>query len=418
MAERISLSGGWMTTQELRDMVGWAGAAGAEFLAAGDRQDWRLEGPSPGRLPPRLSVRPTGSLQSSAYGNPPSAALPWLTTGVWMDLLAQIPLPPELDVQLLHDGARAHFIRWGHVRLIAQRAAHRWAVALRRPGTTRLLAIETPFETGSIPALIQTASEAWSNGDESFWQGTPLSEAPPTPTFPTEGFHDETSATFAFGFWSPARFRVEHLRDLAWLAWDSGAHRVWLTPDRVLLVQGVPQKHRGEWEQWLARTRLPARHGDVARSVRCADSASSAPVAAHLHAEDRLPFGGAITVADEALNRGDGVCGPFPVVIGTAHSWLFRSADGARSGEGTLAEVLEALGKRTVGEETPRPSPIITGHRCSSCLTVYEPAIGDPRGGVSPDTPFEALPPTWECPVCGGPHRNYIPLAPNALAIP
>jgi rubredoxin len=401
-----------MTTQELRDLVGWAGAAGAQHLAAGDRQDWLLEGPSVGKLPERLSVRPGGSLQSTAYGNPPSPSHPWLTTGVWMDLLAQIAVPDELDVQLLHEGGRSHFIRWGHVRLTAQRAPHRWSVALRRPGSVRLTVPEpSVVETGAIPALVQAAGETW-NRDESFWRGTPLSEPPPEIAFPREGIHDETAGTFAFGFWTPSRFRVEHLREVAWLAWESGAPRVWLTPDRVLLIQGLPQRRKKEWEDWLARARLPARHGDVARAIRAAGAGSAhREVADRLHTEDRLPPGGAVTVADDALNRGDGVCGPFATLIRVS-DWLFRSADGLRSGEGSLDEVLLALEQPSSVIAVPEPAPPTGARRCGSCLTVYEPSVGDPRAAVVPQTPFEDLPPGWECPVCGGPGADFLPLGP------
>jgi len=38
---------------------------------------------------------------------------------------------------------------------------------------------------------------------------------------------------------------------------------------------------------------------------------------------------------------------------------------------------------------------------CSVCGYLYDPEFGDPEHGVQPGTPFEALPETWVCPVCG-----------------
>jgi rubredoxin len=32
---------------------------------------------------------------------------------------------------------------------------------------------------------------------------------------------------------------------------------------------------------------------------------------------------------------------------------------------------------------------------------VYDPAVGDPDAGVAPGIPFENLPDSWACPVCG-----------------
>jgi rubredoxin len=38
---------------------------------------------------------------------------------------------------------------------------------------------------------------------------------------------------------------------------------------------------------------------------------------------------------------------------------------------------------------------------CDVCGYVYDPGVGDPGNGVSPGTPFDALPADWVCPECG-----------------
>jgi rubredoxin len=38
---------------------------------------------------------------------------------------------------------------------------------------------------------------------------------------------------------------------------------------------------------------------------------------------------------------------------------------------------------------------------CTACGYVYDPAVGDPDGGIGPGTAFEDLPDTWFCPNCG-----------------
>ncbi len=40
-------------------------------------------------------------------------------------------------------------------------------------------------------------------------------------------------------------------------------------------------------------------------------------------------------------------------------------------------------------------------YECSVCGYTYDPAKGDPDGGIAPNTPFEDLPDDWVCPVCG-----------------
>lgn len=38
---------------------------------------------------------------------------------------------------------------------------------------------------------------------------------------------------------------------------------------------------------------------------------------------------------------------------------------------------------------------------CMSCGYIYDPAVGDPVGGIAPGTSFEDLPDDWVCPDCG-----------------
>ena len=46
---------------------------------------------------------------------------------------------------------------------------------------------------------------------------------------------------------------------------------------------------------------------------------------------------------------------------------------------------------------------------CESCGFIYDPADGDPDGGIPPGTNFEDIPDTWFCPVCGARKRDFTP---------
>jgi rubredoxin len=45
---------------------------------------------------------------------------------------------------------------------------------------------------------------------------------------------------------------------------------------------------------------------------------------------------------------------------------------------------------------------------CQVCGYVYDPAQGDPDNGVAPGTPFEKIPDSWECPVCGASKADFV----------
>ncbi|MCX7635728.1 MAG: rubredoxin [Syntrophales bacterium] len=52
----------------------------------------------------------------------------------------------------------------------------------------------------------------------------------------------------------------------------------------------------------------------------------------------------------------------------------------------------------------------MTKYVCNVCGYEYDPAQGDPEGGVPPGVPFEALPEDWVCPICGSGKEEFSPL--------
>lgn len=48
-------------------------------------------------------------------------------------------------------------------------------------------------------------------------------------------------------------------------------------------------------------------------------------------------------------------------------------------------------------------------YMCESCGFIYDPADGDPDGGIPPGTQFEDIPDTWFCPVCGARKKDFSP---------
>ncbi len=48
---------------------------------------------------------------------------------------------------------------------------------------------------------------------------------------------------------------------------------------------------------------------------------------------------------------------------------------------------------------------------CAPCGFVYDPAEGDPDGGIPPGTPFSAIPDDWICPVCGMGKADFVPIS-------
>ena len=74
-----------------------------------------------------------------------------------------------------------------------------------------------------------------------------------------------------------------------------------------------------------------------------------------------------------------------------------------------------AIGQATGGLVGCDPSRVSALHcpavkwMCESCGFIYDPADGDPDGGIPPGTAFEDIPETWFCPVCGARKQDFTP---------
>ncbi len=58
-------------------------------------------------------------------------------------------------------------------------------------------------------------------------------------------------------------------------------------------------------------------------------------------------------------------------------------------------------------EEKKEETPKMAKYKCIICGWVYDPAVGDPDGGIAPGTPFEKIPDTWVCPMCGAGKSDF-----------
>jgi flavin reductase (DIM6/NTAB) family NADH-FMN oxidoreductase RutF/rubredoxin len=58
-------------------------------------------------------------------------------------------------------------------------------------------------------------------------------------------------------------------------------------------------------------------------------------------------------------------------------------------------------------EEKKEAGTKMAKYKCTVCEYVYDPALGDPDGGIAPGTPFEDIPDDWVCPVCGAAKSEF-----------
>ena len=50
----------------------------------------------------------------------------------------------------------------------------------------------------------------------------------------------------------------------------------------------------------------------------------------------------------------------------------------------------------------------ISQYQCGNCLSIYDPAYGDPQADIPPGLPFEALPESYKCHVCDSAKKDFV----------
>lgn len=59
-------------------------------------------------------------------------------------------------------------------------------------------------------------------------------------------------------------------------------------------------------------------------------------------------------------------------------------------------------------EKLKQKAGVVSGeYYCTVCGHIYNPVQGDPESGIPPGTPFEDLPESWVCPVCGAEKSDF-----------
>lgn len=66
--------------------------------------------------------------------------------------------------------------------------------------------------------------------------------------------------------------------------------------------------------------------------------------------------------------------------------------------------------------EPATETQVLDRYECRACGYVYEPAKGDSKYSIEPGTPFEELPSTWKCPVCGVKKSQFANIGPAGTA--
>ncbi|HWB94722.1 MAG TPA: rubredoxin [Puia sp.] len=394
---------------------------------------------------------------------------PWVSEGLYKDILEGFDFRPTLKINLLESGQSFIPFFTGHLNFLSSAVNNHWHLMVRLPGTNRLFHWRTVVYSPDIPRISRLI-EAALQGEGSLRGGggqvadnwgerlyeTVTAQAtvghgpePPPLRLNTggvpyyEGFNRSGTKNWLGIYRREELFPLDFLKDVCLLALQTKIGQLYTTPWKSLLVKGIEDEDLHRWEYILGKYRINVRHASNELNWQIEDLCPDG-----LRLKRYL-----IRQLDQDDVRTEGLTFAIKTQPGSglAGSIVIRKQEGIRPGQIKLLDrysiwhtpdfdphaMEPVLYRKDIEKENlypylvslckefyrhqsqwslpgpdttagmGKPSPENLSYQCSDCLTVYDENYGDPDRDIPPRTPFAGLPDHWTCPVCGGEKNNY-----------
>ncbi len=464
---QILTNGGSIAPNDLRQIAQWAQGYGLSSLEVSNRQSVLLD--LPGGLISEDMTRRVGNLGLTTDFTQPNTQnivsslpatdvfpdTPWLTAGVYLDVLAQFTTGPRLKVNLIDPAQSLVAPFTGNVNFVASPEPNYWYVFLRPSGSVRRyqwpILIESEFIAVFVRAVekhyfgnpadtgVRATLDTFYRAVMADFQGRTRKVAEdlklPYNTMPLyEGFHQTRNGNFWLGLYRKNyAFSLEFITAICDLCRDTRMGKLYLTPYKTLLIKDIREGDRPAWDRLLGRfgvrTNLPAWHlnwqlpdadeqavsmrNQVLNQLDDTDVRTDA-----LSFALNIPFSEA--AASVVLQR-NGSETTFDMYQRTGYSTtnsqyvLFAKSQPLAALSDSIRQLSMAYYERLSSPEMvlPEPQPEVSAERpklpiyqCPNCLSRYDARFGEPHRGISAGTAFGDLA-EYVCGVCEGEKAQF-----------
>ena len=464
---RVAVRGGVIAPSELLTVIDLARQLGLDGLHFGSRQDILFPVAS-GQEDilshfQRLRVESlAGPHHSNVMCSYVSAGIfpstPWLTSSTYLYLLEQFSFPATLEINLTDPRQRLVPLFTGHLNFVASGEEDYWYLFLKLPGWP---------EMRTFPALIHNwdlgrvaGSICGAGGAEDLEDVVAIAHEnenlnlrdvkrdlsisfQPFPYY--EGMNRLDGDHYWLGlYWRNNWYSLDFMAAACELCLEQRIGKLSITPWKSFIVSGIPENGRLSWEKLLGRFGINARHSSLELNwhLPVADG-DALELKRYLVREfDRrdistygLTFG---------IGRGNDV--PFTSILIEREEHKSGLVDGfavrplytlkcarkfdpnsrqyaeyaRRVDRSELAELMVEISQLYFDQLNEELEEVISGRarpertlstravvQCGSCLSVYDPTLGEPASGIAPGTGFRDLPDDYTCWTCGAGRANF-----------
>lgn len=465
---RVIVKGGVLSPAELKQILELGESAGLDTISLGSRQDILfIKDDDPLKIQPQekfqfVSPEETGSenIVSSYVSADIFPNTPWLTGDRYLYILENFRQQPHLKINITDPKQRLVPLFTGHLNFIASGHEDYWYLYVRLPEWEEnqmypaliyswdipkvALAIEGILqeEPETVEVLFELVNDAVDSNNRTV--DKPL-EVPFYPFPYYEGINRVGDDRYWLGlYWRNNRYYIDFLKVLCDLCADSRIGKISITPWKSIIIKGIPESSKIEWERLLGRYGINVRHSMLELNWHLPVNNKPALklkeyLVENFDKKDISTYGLTFGITDYTrkayyftsviIEKNQPPMGLEGIKIRNTYNLLYaknfdpntqqyivyvQEVDKAEL-PGLLIELskmyFEQLGKKpTESKKSIAPKETIQteAYQCADCLTVYDPKYGDESQNIEAMTAFEELPDDYHCSLCEAPKSNFV----------
>ena len=409
-------------------------------------------------FPNIVSSYPAEGIFSSDY---------WLSEGIYKDIFDQFDYVPKLKINICDNDQTLVPFFTGELNFIASRTYQYWFLYLNLKEQDEIFRWNMLIYSTDIPKICREIEELYINNkiadiatimdlvnENTKFLFIPIDKELELPRFVFPYY--EGMSGYGDKFWLGVyrrdyMFPISFIHELCTLCINSNIGQLCTTTWRTIMIKGISQKDRIQWEKLLGKHGINLRHSAtelnwVVDDINSSELGLKQYIIAQLDERDMRTYGlvfgvklqsaqyiPASVIIEEIpfIHRGDlKLLSTYDIYYtenfnpNSPNKILF--AKNIRKNNLTARilelcknyyEALNEIEKGTIFEQPKANKTLVPNilYQCQHCYSVYDERLGDVFAHVQPNSSFDSLPHTYTCQVCEAPKSDFIQITDLAL---
>lgn len=469
---KINAFGGIFTPIKLKNIVDLAAKYGAKNINFGPRQeiffnitkeylakftsefstfniDFEVDNDV---FPNLISSYPSEGIFSGDY---------WLSEGIYKDIFDLFEQKPKLKINICDDDQCLVPFFTGEINFVSSKTYHYWYLFLNFKENEKPIRWNRLIYSTDIPKICAEIEELYlNNGIRDFdllmrlvnentsFLFNEVGEELQLPrfVFPYYEGMNKYGNKFWLGIYRrDYLFPIAFIKELCMLCVQTNIAQICLTPWRSVIIKGIEQKDRIQWEKLLGKHQINLRHSSnelnwLVEDINSSEIELKKHIISAFDSNDVRTFGlvfgiklqntnyipTSIIIEEKPFLQKDDLrlLSSFDIYFtenfnpNNPNRILFarnirkqaivnKLLELCRKYYSDLDEKIPILKIEEVKKNNVQENVHIDLYRCKHCFTIYDQRFGDELNNVIPDTPFLSIAADYKCPTCDSLKEDY-----------